>query len=607
VSIDETKSRSLITNLSNAPGVYRMLDDSGKALYVGKARNLRKRVSSYFRSNGLSTRIQLLMQKTVDIDITVTHTEGEALLLENNLIKSELPRFNILLRDDKSYPYVYLSSEHEFPRLSFYRGARHGKGRYFGPYPSTSAVRDSLNMLQKVFPVRQCEDSYFRNRSRPCLQYQIKRCSAPCVGLVNARQYQEDVRHAVMFLQGKSNELIDRMAEKMDQAAEQLDYETATLFRDRIARLKRVQEKQYISGEHGDADIVAVVVNNGMACVYVSFVRGGCNLGGKSFFPRVSDGDTDTDVMAAFLPQYYLGKTIPRNIYLNSDIADREVLQQTFCDQSEYNISLASQCRGARQHWLRMAEMNAEDALRRRLASKASLQQRFEVLQEELRLEAIPERIECFDISHTAGEATVASCVVFDVHGPVKSDYRRFNIRGITAGEDYAAMQQAVTRRYKRVIEGEGRLPDLVLIDGGKGQLHAAEEAMHELQIKGLVLLAVAKGKERKPGKEQLFLSGNAAATILAADSPALHLIQQVRDEAHRFAITGHRQRRNKQRVTSVLEQIAGIGGKRRQALLKNFGGIQELALAGVEDIACVSGISRELAQKIYNVFHEQE
>ena len=606
MSFDDNQRKSLVDNLPTTSGIYRMLDKDGKVLYVGKARNLRKRVRSYFRSSGLSTRIQLLLQQIEDIDVTVTHTESEALLLENNLIKSLLPRFNILLRDDKSYPYIYLSTDHAFPRLSFYRGARHGKGQYFGPYPSTSAVRESLNILQKVFLIRQCEDSYYQNRSRPCLQHQIKRCSAPCVGLISEADYQQDVRLAAMFLAGKSTELIDQLAANMDRAAEALDYESAVVIRDRIAKLRRVQEKQYISGDHGDADIVAVTVKSGMACVYVSFVRGGRSLGGKALFPKIVKENSKTDVMAAFLPQYYLGKTIPRHIYLNIEIEDTALLQQGFAEQAGHAITINSRCRGARQHWLRMAELNAEDSLRRRLSSASSLQQRFEVLQEALSLEAIPERIECFDISHTAGEATVASCVAFDINGPVKSDYRRFNIEDITPGDDYAAMKQVVSRRYRRLIEGEGRLPDVVLIDGGKGQLHVAEQVLDDLQIEGMLLIGVAKGKARKPGAERLFLSGKSDATILASSSPALHLIQQIRDEAHRFAITGHRQRRNKKRLTSPLEQIAGIGDKRRQALLKNFGGLQEVARAGVGDIARVSGISRALAQKIYDVFHEQ-
>ena len=599
--------KSLVNNLPASPGVYQMLDADKQVLYIGKARNLQKRVSSYLRSKGLSTRIQSLMRQVEDIGVTVTHTESEALLLENNLIKSLRPRYNILLRDDKSYPYIYLTGEHQYPRLSFYRGARKGKGRYFGPYPSTSAVRESLNFLQKVFPIRQCDDSFFKNRSRPCLQYQIKRCSAPCVGLINVDDYNKDVEHAVMFLEGKSQELIHDLGNEMEAASMQQEYERAAEIRDRISSLQRIQERQYITHGNTDADILAVTTQQQLACVYLIFIRGGRNLGGKTFFPQVSAGTVAETVLAAFLSQYYLGKPIPAHIYLNLDVADRDLLEAVFRQQAEKKVTISIMHRGAQARWIQMAEVNAADALRRRLASQSNMQKRYETLQEELLLESIPDRVECFDISHTAGEATVASCVVFDRNGPVKSDYRRFNIKDIQAGDDYAAMAQALTRRYRKMKEGEGRLPDLLLLDGGKGQLHRAEEVMEELQIEGVRLVAVAKGRERKPGLEQLFLSGDDQVTLLAPDSPALHLIQQIRDEAHRFAITGHRQRLGRRRITSRLEDIPGIGNKRRQALLRNFGGLQEVERAGVDDLARVPGISLDLARKIYHFFHEQD
>jgi len=600
-------SQSFVSSLPTAAGVYRMLNEKGEVLYVGKARNLRKRVGSYFGARGLaSIKIAVMMQQVADIAITVTHTEDEALLLENNLIKSLRPRYNIVLRDDKSYPYIYVSAQ-KFPRLGFHRGARKARGRYFGPYPSASAVRETLNLLQKLFPVRQCEDSFYRHRTRPCLQYQIKRCTAPCVDLVDEERYQEDVRHAEMFLEGRTQAVVDELVTRMEQAAERLDYETAGRYRDRIAALKRVQERQYISGEGGDTDVLAAVVKQGKACVAVSFIRGGRNLGTKNFFPTTGADAGASEVLTAFLPQYYLGKSVPADIYLNQRAADKPLLERTFGEQAGRKVTLRTGARGARRRWLQMTQTNAEDALRRLLISQSNLTQRFEALQQALALDAVPERMECFDISHTSGEATIAACVVFDRDGPVKSDYRRFNIRDVQPGDDYGALTEALMRRFRRLKDGEGKLPDLLLVDGGRGQLSCAEHVLAELQIGGVPLIGVAKGRERKPGKEQLFLSGHARPTILPPDSPALHLIQQVRDEAHRFAITGHRQRRAKTRTTSALEQIAGIGDKRRQALLKNLGGMQEVARAGVEDLARVPGISPALARRIYDALHEQD
>jgi len=595
-------------SLPPKPGIYRMLGAKSEVLYVGKARNLRKRVQSYFRVSGLAARVMLLMQQAQNIEITVTHTETEALLLEYNLIKTLLPRFNILLRDDKSYPYIFVSDNQEYPRIGFHRGAKREKGRYFGPYPSSYGVRETLNLLQKIFRVRQCHDSFFRNRSRPCLQYQIKRCSGPCVGLIEPERYTADVQQAVMFMEGKSQSLVRESIKQMEQASDKQDFETAALFRDRIAMLKRIQEKQYITGEGGDADVMAIAATPEAACIVVTWIRGGQNLGSKSFFPRMGAESTPWEMLDAFLSQYYLsGRTIPARIYLSEAIVDRALLERAFSEHAGKKIALTVNPRGAPRRWMQMAKFNAADALRRHLAGKIDMQGRFEALRDALKLESTPERIECFDISHTMGEATVASCVVFDANGPVKSDYRRFNIAGIEPGDDYGAMTQALTRRYRRVKEGEGKLPDLLLIDGGKGQLSAAEAVLQELQLEDVKLVAVAKGRERKPGKEQLFLSGSRRPTILPADSSGLHLIQQVRDEAHRFAIAGHRLRRGRARTTSTIERIPGIGGKRRQALLKNFGGLREVARAGVEDLTRVPGISQELAQKIYDAFHGEE
>lgn len=601
---DTFEPERFLQTVTTRPGVYRMLGGDGKVLYVGKARNLKKRLTSYFRASGLPVKTRALMGHVQGIEVTVTGTEGEALILENNLIKEFKPRYNILLRDDKSYPYIYLSAHPDFPRLGFHRGAKEAKGRYFGPYPSAASVRESLNLLQKVFPVRQCEDGFFRNRSRPCLQYQIKRCTAPCVGFIDRDGYQEDVRHAVMFLEGKNQQVVNELVEQMEAASQHLRFEEAARYRDQIATLRRIQEKQYVSGEGGDVDVIASVARKGVSGVEVFFVRGGRLLGNKTFYPRHVQEDSAADVLAAFIPQYYLGREVPGEILLNHAVEDRALLEETLSAQAGRRVTLSHALRGERARWLAMAEANAEHAISRQLASKANALQRFEALQEALALDQRPERIECFDISHTLGEATVASCVVFNTEGALKSDYRRFNIEGVIPGDDYAALHQALTRRYTRLKQGEGALPDILLIDGGKGQVAQAVAVLEELQIEGVRIIGVAKGPERRPGAETLFLSPSLRPFILPADSPALHLIQQIRDEAHRFAITGHRQRRGKTRNRSPLEDIAGLGPKRRRLLLSQFGGLQEVARAGVEDLAKVNGISRELAQRIYDVFH---
>ncbi len=604
-------SKAFLKNLTSLPGVYRMLDAEEQVIYVGKAKNLKRRVSSYFSSKDKGAKTRALVSQIRGIEVTITHTENEALILENTLIKEHKPRYNILLRDDKGYPYIYLSDE-VFPRLSFHRGRRDKPGRFFGPFPSASAVRESLNLLQKLFPVRQCEDSFYRSRSRPCLQYQIKRCSAPCVDYVTREQYGEDVRHAVMFLEGKNNAIIDELVRRMEQASESLAFEQAAHYRDQIANLRRVQEKQYVMGSgSGDLDVIAAVARNGVGCVQVFFIRNGRNLGNKTWFPRHTADSDESELLAAFLPQYYLGggsqeRPIPPELLVNQPLTDRELLEGVLSEQAGRKVVISHRLRGERSRWLQLAMTNAEQALSAHLTNKLNIMSRFETLQEALQLDDLPQRIECFDISHTMGEATVASCVVFDVNGPLKSDYRRYNIEGITPGDDYAAMHQALTRRFKRLKEGEGKFPDILLIDGGKGQLSQAEQVLEELQVIGVILIGVAKGPTRKPGVEQLLLSGQEQPIILPPDSPARHLIQQVRDEAHRFAISGHRQRRAKARRTSPLEEVPGLGPKRRQLLLRQFGGLQEVARAGVEDLSTVKGISRQLAQAIYDAFHTE-
>ncbi len=605
-------AKHFLKNVTSRPGIYRMLDAQETVIYVGKAKNLKNRLTSYFRKNVDNAKTRVMVAQIANVEVVTTHTEGEALLLENNLIKELKPRYNILLRDDKSYPYIFLSTNDKFPRLSYHRGAKRAKGRYFGPYPSAGAVRDSLNLLQKIFPVRQCEDTFYRSRTRPCLQYQIKRCTAPCVDYVEKEAYAEDVTHAVMFLEGRNKQVIEDLVVKMEDASADLAFEQAGHYRDQIVSLRRVQEKQYVSNEGGDLDVVACELENGVACVQVFFIRGGRNLGNKSFFPKQTKHATASEVLSAFLPQYYLAAhlakgDIPRRILINQTMEEMDWLAELLSEHAGHTVKLSTEVRSERRRWLDMAIDNAKVALKTHLTSKANMQQRYEALQDVLKLDAIPQRMECFDISHTMGEATVASCVVFDHQGPSKSDYRRFNITDITGGDDYAAMHQALLRRYTRLKKGEGKLPDVLFIDGGKGQLNQAISVLEELQINDILLVGIAKGVNRKPGEETLFLSDSDHPFILAADSPALHLIQQIRDEAHRFAITGHRARRAKARNVSPLEGINGLGPKRRQQLLKHFGGIQEVMRAGIEDLATLKGISTELAQRIYDQFHQDD
>jgi excinuclease ABC subunit C len=503
-----------------------MLDSERTVLYVGKAGNLKKRVASYFRKTGLSPKTRALVEQIAAIEVTVTHTEAEALLLECNLIKQLRPRYNVLLRDDKSYPYIYLSSEQDFPRVCLHRGARRRKGRYFGPYPSAGSVRESLHLLQKLFRVRQCEDSFFSHRSRPCLQYQIKRCTAPCVDLINAEQYAEDVRRTVLFLEGKSSQVIDDMVMQMEAASTEQAYEQAAVFRDQIAHLNKVREKQCISKERGDVDILACLTDKGNACVQVFFIRAGRNLGNAVFYPKVPLESDASVVLSAFIPQYYLGKDVPSELLLSHTLDDSELLAELLTNQAGHRVELCANVRGDRARWVKMAVNNAEHALNSYNNTRKGFSERMQSLSTVLGLDEIPERIECFDISHTSGESTVASCVVFGIEGPLKSDYRRFNIRDIQPGDDYGAMEQALLRRYTRLKKGEGRLPDLLLIDGGRGQVNAACKALEELQIIDVRIIGVAKGPGRKPGLETLHIHGEKDVVALSADSPALHLIQ---------------------------------------------------------------------------------
>ena len=602
-------SKTFIKRLPSRPGVYRMFDEKEDILYVGKAKNLKNRVSSYFRSNALDSKTMALVSRIQNVETTVTGSETEALLLEQSLIKEYKPPYNIVFRDDKSYPYILLTTDDKYPRLAFHRGAQKKKGRYFGPFPSAYSVRDSLNILQKVFQVRQCEDTFFKNRARPCLQYQIKRCSGPCCGLVSPKDYEEDVQNAVMFLEGKSNAVMQDYANKMEDASEKLEFEKAAHYRDQVGHLRKIQEQQYVVGNQGDIDVHAVVINPGGVCVLVMFIRGGRMLGNKTFFPKTRLDEDESEVLAAFLPQFYLGgsggRETPPEVVVNARIEDKFVLEEALTSQSGRKVMISDNVRSHRKRWIGLAVTNAEQSLGTHMASRNNLQQRFRSLQEALSLEEMPGRLECFDISHTSGEATVASCVVFDQNGPLKSDYRRFNIDGITPGDDYAAMSQALSRRYTRIKKGEGLLPDILFIDGGKGQLSEAEKIFEELQIEGVTLVGIAKGPTRKAGLESLILSGGPEFN-LAQDNPGLHLIQHIRDESHRFAITAHRNRRGKKRTESVLEGIDGVGPKRRRSLLRHFGGSSQVASASLEELAKVEGISRILAEHIYATLHNQ-
>lgn len=589
----------------NQPGVYQMFGLDGKILYVGKAKALNKRLASYFQKN-VSPKTKALVEKIFRIEVTLTATETEALLLEQNIIKQQRPPYNILLRDDKSYPYIYLATEAEYPRMDFHRGVKRLKGRYFGPYPGAASVRESLQFLQKTFRVRQCDDHFFSNRSRPCLQYQIKRCTAPCVGAISAEKYADDVRHSLMFLEGKETMILEELANAMESASDDQLYEEAARYRDQISHLRQIRQPQSIEEGDSDADVIAIKLEKDTACVQVVTVRQGRVLGSRSYFPQLKMEKNEVEILAAFLSQYYLGiqeRIIPPEIILDRPLPDdSEVIEAALILASKNKVSLISNVRRHRAKWQQLAIRTAEQNLLTRLNVRHSHLQRLERLQELLSLEVLPERIECFDISHSSGEATVASCVVFDTNGALKSDYRRFNITDVTAADDYAAMKQALERRYTRVQQEEGKLPDILMIDGGKGQLSQAKQVIEELQLQGITLIGLAKGSTRKAGFETLVMDD--AEKVLDSQHPALHLLQQIRDEAHRFAVTGHKQRRDKQRRTSLLEAIPGIGAKRRRELLRFFGGQQEIARAGVEELQQVPGINETLAQAIRDAYH---
>jgi excinuclease ABC subunit C len=600
----EFDAKSFVESLPARPGVYRMLDADGKILYVGKARSLKSRVASYFQASNVQPKVVALIAKTASMEVTITNSDIEALLLESNLIKKHRPRFNIVLRDDKSFPYLHLTTNHEFPALSFYRGSRKDPGKFFGPYPSAGAVRETLQQLQKLFRLRNCDDTYFANRSRPCLQYQIQRCTAPCVGLIGREEYARDIASAIKVLEGRNAEVIQEIGRRMEEAALRLDFEAAAKLRDQLANLKTIQAQQIVTaGDHHDADVIAVAAGNGEYCVALMFVRGGRSLGSTTFFTKAPFAEP-AEVLAAFVAQYYLERDPPSEIIVAHDFEERAVLESALAERGGHRVRIAASVRGLRSRWLEMMQSNAAQALTMRGLARASIEANLEELAEVLELDEAPTRIECFDISHTGGTDTIASCVVFGVEGPLKNEYRRFNIAGIEPGDDYAAMYQALTRRYKRVRDGEIVAPDILLIDGGKGQLAEAARVLEELQVKGVKLVGVAKGADRRPGQEQLFLLGRDTPTILTPDSSALHLIQRVRDEAHRFAIAGHRRKRAKRHSESILETIPGLGPVKRRELLKHFGGLQGILRAGIDDFVQIRGLGRGLAEVIYEHLH---
>lgn len=580
-----------------------MLNAENTVIYVGKAKDLKKRVSSYFNKNLNSPRTKMMVSQVMGIETTVTRSEAEALLLENNMIKGLMPRYNVLFRDDKSYPYITLTGD-AFPRLAFHRGTQRKGHQYFGPFPNAPAVRESIQLLQKVFKLRTCENTVFSNRSRPCLQYQIARCTAPCVDLISQENYAHDVRHAAMFLQGKTSEVIDALGNEMNQAAESMEYEHAAILRDRMQALRQVQAKQFVSDfSVSDADVIACAKTEGQHCINLVMIRGGRHLGDKSFFPKNSQDAELTETVEAFLTQYYISQNTPPLLVCGAEV-DKAEFEDMLSEQAGRKIRVLTNAIGDKKVWLKMAETNAELALQQRMATSANQQARLVALREALHLTEGTERIECFDISHTMGEATVGSCVVFDRGDMQNSEYRRYNITGITPGDDYAAMRDVLTRRYRKVAAGEGKRPDLVFIDGGKGQLGVAIEVMQEVGLDDILLVGIAKGEERRPGLETMIFSDTGEMLNLPTDNIGLHLLQQIRDEAHRFAITGHRAKRAKARITSSLEDIEGVGAKRRKALLMRFGGLDGIKSASIDEIAQVEGISQALAQSIYERLH---
>ena len=603
-------SQFFLKNVTTQAGVYQMYDSEDIVIYVGKAKNLKKRLASYFRDNITNGKTRVLVSKISDIKVIVTASETEALILENDLIKHHMPKYNVLLRDDKSYPFIFIS-DHKHPRITSHRGAKKSKGRYFGPYPNSGAVRESLHLMQKIFPIRQCEDAYYRTRSRPCLQHQLKRCLAPCVdGLIGEEEYASEVKLAALFLSGDSQDVLDQVIDKMELASQSLQFESAARYRDQLTALRKVQEQQWINSDQSDVDVIGFNYEHGIACFHILFIRNGKVLGSRSYYPKIPKGTETDELYSAFILQFYLnasaGRQIPRQVLHNANNLDEIAIGQALSSEAGYKVSLFTNTRGERAKLVDMAQRNAKIGLESKLAQKGTQLQRVTALETAIDSDKKITRMECFDISHTSGQQTVASCVVFDREGPAKAQYRKFNIEGITPGDDYAAMNQALSRRFAKANDANF-IPDILFIDGGRGQLSEAEAVMAKYQDtlpKMPLLLGVAKGEGRKAGLETLFVGITREIIDLENDNPALHLIQHIRDESHRFAITGHRARRGKVKNTSTLEHIPGVGPKRRQALIKNMGGLQQLKKASHAEIAKVPGISSELAQTIFDALN---
>ena len=590
--------------MTSNPGVYKMYNSDKEVIYVGKAKNLKKRVSSYFRAGNHSNRIKRMISLIKKVDLIITKSEADALLLENIQIKKYRPRFNILLRDDKSYPYIYVDTQHNYPRLSFYRGKRKKNGKFFGPYSNVYSVRDALNTLQKLFKVRQCSDSFFKNRSRPCLQYQIERCSAPCVGLIKKDDYVADINMSMKFLDGKNTEIINLLINKMENASDNQNFELAAKFRDQIESLRHTCEQSVVSGEKGDVDVIAVFIVSETACIQVFNIRNGVSFGNETFFPVIDDSINESSLLSIFIGQYYLSRQIPKEIIINKITKDKKILEYILSKKNNSKVVITNSVRGIRQKWIELAEKNTMDSINIKILSKRNMFNRFQSLQDLLGLSDVPKKLECFDVSHTFGEETVASCVSFSIEGAQKKDYRKFNIKSTSIGDDYAAMREALTRHFSRLKKSDVSLPDICFIDGGIGQVNIALKVMEDLQISTVQIIGVSKGKERKSGEETIIMDYGATKINLEKNSLALHLIQQIRDEAHRFAITGHRKRRDKSRFKSPLEEIPGLGPKRKQILLKHFGGLQGLVKAGEDEIKKIPGINKTLAEAIYCRFH---
>lgn len=601
--------KSFLANLTHQPGVYQMLNKEGKVLYVGKARNLKKRISNYFSKQTKDVKTSALLKHIDDIEVTITHTENEALLLECNLIKKLKPHYNVLFRDDKSFPYILITTDHTFPRIDFYRGSRKQKGLLFGPFPHAGSVREAISLVEKLFRLRICTNSFFASRKRPCLQYQINRCTAPCVNLVTQEEYQQQVHQTILFLEGKSERLISELHNQMEQASKELNFELAAKVRDQLTKLREVQSRQYVAGGKGEADVIGYASISGVFGIQLLTVRGGRILGSRTYFPSAPTDSRVEEIITSFITQHYLttrfnSKDMPKEIIIEPRLPEKKLIMEVLTEKAGHKVVLSSGVRGERKKWQHIANQSAEHAVNNHLINQATLQERFLALQSLLKLNKPPKRIECFDISHSMGESTVGSCVVFSQKGPLKSDYRRYNIKGVTPGDDLAAMEQALQRRFKHTNISELIVPDVLLIDGGVNQLNIAKKVLENLNISHLFLMAVAKGVLRKPGLETLHFADGSTLNV-TPDSIALHLIQQIRDEAHRFAISGHRMQRDKKRKKSTLESIPGVGAKRRRELLRYFGGIQALTRASLDEIAKVPGIHRSLAEKIFAALHD--